>query len=61
MDQIGLGKRQNDKEIKNDYIVIIERILKSNLSFSLNMRPFQVAEFGKIYQEHLFRLLRCWS
>ena len=60
MEQIGLAKGEG-KGKRNAYSTTVERAMKSELPFRIEVQPLASTEFVKTYNEHLYKLLTRWS
>ncbi|CAE7297058.1 unnamed protein product [Symbiodinium natans] len=60
MEQIGLAKSEG-KGKRNAYSTTVERAMKSELPFRIEVLSLATTEFVKTYNEHLYKLLTRWS
>ena len=60
MEQIGLAKGEG-KGKRNAYSTTVERAMKSELPFRIEVLSLASTEFVKTYNEHLYKLLNRWS
>ena len=60
MEQIGLAKGDG-KSKRSGYSTVMEKALKSELPFRLEVQTLCPTEFVKRYNDHLYRLLSRWT